>query len=111
LRNDKVGNYRPEALHEHSDFKQFYPHPPLRMHRRPVEANNRRFQRNCHRRRKFIYLRIVALAASILGGGISVYDKGPITARRARHYLRKPEKRRYGAQLTFQVLDSAFLET
>ncbi|HEY5128760.1 MAG TPA: DUF2235 domain-containing protein, partial [Bradyrhizobium sp.] len=25
---DKVGNYRPEALREHNDFKQFYPDPP-----------------------------------------------------------------------------------
>jgi hypothetical protein len=26
--NDTVGNYRPEALREHNDFKQFYPEPP-----------------------------------------------------------------------------------
>jgi hypothetical protein len=26
--NDKVGNYRPEALREHNDFKQFYPDAP-----------------------------------------------------------------------------------
>lgn len=26
--SDKVGNYRPEALREHDDFKQFYPIPP-----------------------------------------------------------------------------------
>jgi uncharacterized protein (DUF2235 family) len=26
--SDKVGNYRPEALRDHDDFKQFYPHPP-----------------------------------------------------------------------------------
>jgi uncharacterized protein (DUF2235 family) len=26
--SDKVGNYRPEALREHDDFKQFYPDPP-----------------------------------------------------------------------------------
>jgi uncharacterized protein (DUF2235 family) len=25
---DKVGNYRPEALREHDDFKHFYPDPP-----------------------------------------------------------------------------------
>ena len=25
---DKVGKYRPEALREHNDFKQFYPDPP-----------------------------------------------------------------------------------
>jgi hypothetical protein len=25
---DKVGNYRPEALRQHNDFKQFYPDPP-----------------------------------------------------------------------------------
>jgi hypothetical protein len=26
--SDKVGNYRPEALREHNDFKHFYPDPP-----------------------------------------------------------------------------------
>jgi uncharacterized protein (DUF2235 family) len=26
--SEKVGNYRPEALREHDDFKQFYPAPP-----------------------------------------------------------------------------------
>jgi hypothetical protein len=26
--SDKVGNYRPEALREHDEFKQFYPDPP-----------------------------------------------------------------------------------
>jgi hypothetical protein len=26
--SDKVGEYRPEALREHDDFKQFYPKPP-----------------------------------------------------------------------------------
>jgi hypothetical protein len=26
--SEKVGNYRPEALREHIDFKQFYPNPP-----------------------------------------------------------------------------------
>jgi uncharacterized protein (DUF2235 family) len=26
--SDKVGKYRPEALREHNDFKQFYPDPP-----------------------------------------------------------------------------------
>lgn len=26
--SDKVGDYRPEALREHNDFKQFYPDPP-----------------------------------------------------------------------------------
>jgi T6SS, Phospholipase effector Tle1-like, catalytic domain len=26
--SDKVGNYRPEALRDHNDFKDFYPHPP-----------------------------------------------------------------------------------
>jgi uncharacterized protein (DUF2235 family) len=26
--NDKVGSYRPEALRQHNDFKQFYPDPP-----------------------------------------------------------------------------------
>lgn len=26
--SDKVGNYRPEALRKHNDFKQFYPDPP-----------------------------------------------------------------------------------
>lgn len=25
---DKVGSYRPEALREHNDFKQYYPNPP-----------------------------------------------------------------------------------
>jgi len=29
---DKVGNYRPEALREHNDFKQFYPASP------PIDA-------------------------------------------------------------------------
>jgi hypothetical protein len=26
--SESVGNYRPEALREHNDFKQFYPNPP-----------------------------------------------------------------------------------
>jgi len=26
--SDKLGNYRPEALRDHDDFKQYYPHPP-----------------------------------------------------------------------------------